>query len=443
MVLEKLSESLRNSLSKIAKSMFVDEKLIDDLVRDIQRALLKADVNVKLVLDISKNIKKRMLEEQTPTGLTKKEYLIKIVYEELTQFMGGKESGISINKKPLIIMLVGLFGSGKTTTAGKLAKYYTKRGNKVSMIQTDIWRPAAYKQLKTLGDKINVPVYGDEKEKDPIKIYKKYWDQAKTSDIVIIDTAGRDALSNELIKEIEKLKKKTNPDEILLVISADIGQTAEKQAKQFNESCGITGVIATKMDGTAKAGGALTACSITKSPIKFIGVGESINDLERFNPEGFVGRILGMGDLEALIEKANEAMDQKEAEKMSRKMLKGEFNFLDLYDQLKTLNKMGSLSKLVNMIPGMNQIPKEMLQGQEGKLDVWKTIMKSMTKEELEDPKIISSTRIQRISKGSGIDEKEIRQLLKQYKMTKKMMKMFKGKNPDKMLKQMKGKIKI
>jgi signal recognition particle subunit SRP54 len=441
MVLEKLSESLKNTLSKIAGSMFVDEKLIDELIKDIQRALLQSDVNVQLVFQLTKKIKERALNEKPPAGMTQKEYIIKIVYDELVNFLGGEGHKIEITKKPFKIMLVGLYGSGKTTQAGKLAKFFQKRGHKVAMIQTDIWRPAALTQLETLGKQINVPVFGIQKEKNPVKIYKTFEAELNKSDVVIIDTAGRDSLSDELVKEISDLNAVVKPDEVLLVISADIGQAAQKQAEMFHKSCNVTGVIATKMEGTAKAGGALTACAATKAPIKFIGVGEKIDDLESFNPQGFVSRMLGMGDLEALLEKAKEVVTEEKAEDMSKKLLKGDFNFLDLYEQMEAMGKMGPLTKVMDLIPGMGKmnIPKDMIQGQEKKLKKWKYILQSMTKQELEDPELLDSSRIERIAKGCGSEVTEVRELLKQYRQSKKMIKMLKGQNPEKMMGRFKG----
>jgi len=446
MVLEKLGSSLKNTLKKITGSVLVDKKLINELVKDIQKALLQSDVDVKLVFKLTNQIKKRALEEEAPAGLTKKEHLVNIVYEELVKFLGEEKAEIKITKKPFKIMMVGLFGSGKTTTIGKLAKYFQKRGKKVAAVGLDVHRPAAPDQLKQVMDQINAPVFIDKDEKDPEKIYKKFKDEFNEFDVVLIDTAGRDALSEDLIKEINSLNKLIDPDEKLLVISADIGQAAQKQAEAFHDSCGVTGVVATKMDGTAKGGGALTACAATDAPIKFIGTGEKVDDLEKFNPEGFVGRLLGMGDIEALLEKAREAIPEEKAEDMSKKMLKGDFNLIDLYEQMSAMKKMGSLKKIMKMIPGMGNldIPKEMLDVQEEKLEKWKIAMDSMTKEELEDPTIMSSDRVERISKGSGISTKTIRELIKQYKKSKKMMKMFKGKSPKnmkKMMKQFKGNI--
>lgn len=448
MVLEKLGSSLKTTLSKIAKSMFVDEKLINELIRDIQRALLQADVNVQLVFKLTKEIKRRFQEEKAPAGISQKEFLVKVVHDELIKFLGGEKSEIIIEKKkPFKIMLVGLFGSGKTTTIGKLIKFYQKRGFKVAAIGLDVHRPAAPEQLEQICNKLDAKCFIKKGEKDALKIYKEYEDKFKDYDILIIDTAGRDALSKDLIKEIESLNKHIKPDENLLVISADIGQSAQAQAQQFHDSCHITGVIVTKMDGTAKGGGALTACSVTDAPIKFIGTGEKPEDLEQFNPTGFVGRLLGMGDIEALLEKAQEAISQEDAEDLGKRMMKGEFNFIDLYEQMKMMNKMGSLTKVMDLIPGMGNlnIPKDMLKGQEGKVKIWKFILQSMTKEELENPEIISGHRVERIAKGAGVSIQEVRELLKQYKMTKKMMKQMKGmgseKDMNKMMKKFKGKV--
>jgi signal recognition particle subunit SRP54 len=443
MVLEKLGDSLKNTLSKITNAVFVDEKLINELVKDIQRALLQSDTNVQLVFDLSKNIKERA-KEKTPPGITKREQLIKIVYEELTNFLGKETKEIQITKKPTQIMLVGLFGSGKTTTAGKLAKYYKKRGLKIAVMQTDTWRPAAYDQLEQLAKDVGVDFFGIKKEKDPVNIYLAFEKKINDYDLVIVDTAGRDALSEDLIEELNKLHQLVQADEKLLVISADIGQAAQKQAQAFHDSCGVTGVIVTKLEGTAKGGGALSACSITKAPIKFIGVGEKVDDLELFHPQRFVGRLIGMGDLESLLEKAKEVMTEEKAQDMKEKFLKGDFNLIDLYDQMKSLKKMGSFGKIMEMIPGMGNLkmPKEMLSVQEGKLEKWRYAMDSMTKEELEEPENINSERIDRIASGSGVKIGEVRELLKQHRQSKKMMKMFKGEGDmNKIMKKMQGRL--
>lgn len=447
MVLDKLSSSLKNTLQKITGALFVDEKLINEIVKDIQRSLLQADVAVQLVLDGTKRIKERALKEKPPAGLDKKEFMITIVYDELAQFLGGEKPAFVINKekKPQIIMLVGLFGNGKTTTAGKLAGYYKKRGNKVAVVQTDTWRPAAYEQLRTLAKQTGVDFYGDDKEKkNPVKIFTDNKKKLQEYDLVIVDTAGRDALSDELVTELENINKAVEADERWLVMAADMGQTAQKQAQQFHDTAKVSGVIITKLDGTAKGGGALSACAVTGAPVRFIGVGEKVDDLEIFNAKGFVGRLLGMGDIQTLLDKAQVAMTEEEAQDMGRKFLKGDFNLLDLYEQMQAMKKMGPLTKVVDMIPGFSgmKIPKEALQMQEGKLESWKHLMNSMTQAELEDADIIRGDRLERIAKGSGMPTSELRGLLKQYKQSKKMMKMMKGgseKDMQKMMQRMGG----
>ncbi len=446
MVLDKLGSSLRNTIDKIRSAIFVDEKLINELVKEIQKALIKADVNIPLVFKISNEIKQRALKEKPPEGISKKEYLVKIVYDELVKLVGGKEEKVEINAKPTKIMLVGLFGSGKTTQAGKLANYYKKRGYKVGLIQTDTWRPASYKQLKQLGDKINVPVFGDPNERNPIKIYKKFEGKIDEFDAVIIDTAGRDALSDELIEELNKLNKVVKPNETLLVISADIGQTAEKQAKAFNETSKITGIIITKMDGSAKGGGALVACSTTGAKVKFIGVGEKINDIERFDPKGFVGRLLGMGDIGVLLDKIEESIDKEKAMDLSQNLMNGNFSLIDLYEQMEMMKKMGPMHKVMELIPGLSsaKLPKDLLNVQEEKLKKWKFVMDSMTEKELNEPEIIDYSRAERIAKGSGTSHKDVRELIKQYKKSKKLIKDLKayGNNPkaiEKLMKRMGG----
>ncbi len=443
MVLDKLGSSLRDTLGKITKSFFVDDKLINELVKDLQRALLQSDVNVKLVLTLTQAIKQRAKEDPA-AGITKREQLVNIVYEELTNFLGKETQEIVINKQPTKILLVGLFGAGKTTTAGKLARYYKKRGLKVAVMQTDTWRPAAYEQLKQLASDVGVEFFGKPGAKDPVSIYLEFEEKLSAFDVVIVDSAGRDALSEDLVKELNDLNGAVEADERLLVIAADIGQAAQKQAAMFHESCNVTGVIVTKLEGTAKGGGALSACAVTNTSIKFIGVGEKVDDLEKFDPQGFVGQLLGMGDLKALLEKAQTAISTEDAQDMTKRFMEGKFTLNDLYDQMQSMKKMGSFKKIMGLIPGMSSLkmPKELLDVQEEKLDKWKYAMDSMTKDEKENPMVINAHRIDRIAAGSGTSIKTVRELLKQYKMGKKMAKMFKGEGDvNKMMSKLKGKM--
>src|SRR3989344_2819444 len=438
MVLEKLSSSLRDTLQKIARSLFVDDALIKELIRDIQRALLQSDVNVELVYTLSTKIKERAKEE-TPPGLTKKEHLVNIVYEELAHFLGEGSREISISKTPLKIMLIGLFGNGKTTTAGKIALYFKKRGHKVAVVQTDIWRPAAYDQLQQLAAQVGVDCYGNKQSKDAVQIYRDCERELKNYDIVIIDTAGRDALSNELTQELNALNAAVMADERLLVMAADIGQTAQTQARAFHDAVKVTGVIVTKMDGTARGGGALSACSATQSPVLFIGVGEKIDEFEHFNAQRFVSRLLGMGDVATLLEKAREAVPEEKAEDLSKRFMAGKFNLLDLYEQMEAMKSMGALSKLVDMIQGFSQlkIPKEALEVQEEKLKKWRYAMDSMTEHELMNPDDVNNAHMERISAGSGVSIQDVREMLKQYHQAKKLGKMMKGGNMQQMMKKM------
>jgi len=424
MALEKLGDKLRGSLQRLFKATHIDAKLIDQITADIKKSLIAADVNIDLTNKLTETIKRRALAEKSSKLLTAREHTVNIVYDELVKFLGAEAGKLEIEKKPTKIVLQGLFGSGKTTTASKLAKYYKKKGLKVALVQTDTWRPAAFEQLQQLAEKINVPFYGIKGEKDPIKIIKKFEPDFDNFNVVILDTAGRDALNSELIKEIKAIKEAFRPDESLLVLSGDIGQTAFKQADTFKDAVGISGVILTKLDGTAKGGGALSACSATGAKVKFIGVGEHIEDFEEYKPKNFVSRLLGMGDLETLLKKAEEVMDKETAEELGKKFLKAEFTLTDVYKQMESVKKLGPLSQVVGMIPGMaNAIPKELLEIQEDKMKNWKYIIDSCTIKERDNPDIIKTSRISRIAKGSGKSEQDVRDLIKQYNQMKKVMK--------------------
>jgi signal recognition particle subunit SRP54 len=419
---------LKNALKKLTSGK-VDKEAVAELCSEIKKSLISADVSIELARDIAKNIEKRALKEKVAGGLTAREHTVNIVYEELTNLLGKEFEEIPTELKPTKIMLVGLFGSGKTTTAGKLAKLYKKRGKKIALVQTDTWRPAAYAQLKQLADVLKVDFYGNAKERNPVKIYNAVKKDLEKYELVIIDTAGRDALNDELTKEIESIDKAVQAQTKLLVLSGDIGQAAQKTAESFHKAVGVTGVIVTKLDGTAKGGGALSAAAATKAKVNFIGVGEKLDAIEEFKPKNFVSRILGMGDLETLLEKAGEAIDQETAEKTAKNIMKGDISFTDLYNQMEALKKMGPLGQVTNMIPGMGKmnIPKHQLKEQEENMKIWKYLMDSMTVQEKDDPSLMNESRIQRIVKGSGRDETEMRDLIKQYKQMKKMMKSFSG----------------
>ena len=424
-----LGDKLKDTLRKIIKSPFIDKKEVKGIIKEIQRTLIAGDVNVKIVLDLSKRIENKLLSEKIPKGLTKKEYLIKVLYEELVKLLGNKGYKIKINKKPFKILLLGLFGSGKTTTAVKLAKFFSKRGYKVALVGCDTYRPAAMEQLEQLANKVNLPVFVDKKEKKPEKIIKKFEEKFKKYDIIVVDSAGRDALDKELTREIKKIISVLKPDKKILVLSGDIGQAAKEQAQKFHDSIEITGVIITKLDSTSKGGGALSACTVTGAKVMFIGTGEKIADIEEFDPQKFVSRLLGMGDLESLLNKVKEVIDEDKAEDIAKKFSSGKFNLLDLYKQLEAVKKMGPLNKVLDMIPGLSmaKLPKNAMGLSEETIKKFKVIMNSMTKEELESPQVIGPSRIRRIAKGSGTSEKEVRELLKQYRQMKKLMKQIGG----------------
>ncbi|MCX6821376.1 MAG: signal recognition particle receptor subunit alpha, partial [Candidatus Aenigmarchaeota archaeon] len=416
-----LGKSLSDLVRKILTRTSVDPEDVETLVKGLQKILLQSDVDVKLVFDMSENIRRRCLKEEIPTGLTLREHVMKVVYDELVKLLGEKQISLLGKKR---IMLLGLFGSGKTTTCGKLARYFQKQGLKPVMICCDYHRPAAPEQLKQIGDKLHIPVYVSEK-RDPYDALKEGLSKFGKYDTVIIDTAGRDALDKELAEELKKMDKICQPDEVLLVLPADIGRIGGKQAEEFNKLIGITGIIITKMDGTAKGGGALSACSATSSKVKFIGIGEKTEDFEAYDPVRFVSRLLGMGDLQSLLEKFKDAEFKEED---VEKIMSGKFTLQDFYNQINGMQKMGPLNKVMDMIPGLGySIPENLLQVQEEKLKKYKYIIDSMTKKERENPDIIHSSRIQRIARGSGTNQKDVRDLLKQYSQSKKMIKQIGG----------------
>ncbi|WP_457550650.1 signal recognition particle protein Srp54 [Archaeoglobus sp.] len=424
-------ESLKDVIRKITRSTTVDKSLVEEIVRDIQRALIKADVNVRHVKEISDAIKKRALSEEVLEGLNAREHIIKIVYEELLKGIG---EGLEIPLKKSKIMLVGLQGSGKTTTSAKLAKYFKDKGLRTAVVCADTWRPAAYDQLKQLAESYGIAFYGERDNKDAVKIVENALKKLKDYDMIIIDTAGRHALEKELIDEMIEIARVANPDYKLLVLDAAIGQLASKQAKAFHDAIGIDGIIITKFDGTAKGGGALSAAREIGIPIAFIGTGEMVEDFERFDPAGFVSRLLGMGDIRALIEKVERIAKQEELD--PEKFLKGTFTLKDIYKQIEAMQKMGPIKKIFELLPfgfGL-KVDDDVMEMTQEKMKKFKVIMDSMTEEELLNPKIIDSSRIRRIAIGSGTTPQDVKELLKYYRtmknVMKKMKKLEKGKLP-------------
>ncbi|MBI5803656.1 signal recognition particle protein [Candidatus Pacearchaeota archaeon] len=425
-MLEKLSSALKKTTDKIANAVFLDKNLVDSVVKDLQRALIEADVNVPLVFEITNKIKKEAFDERIK-GIEKKEHIVKLLHDELVRII-GKRKEIVLGKKN-VFLFVGLYGSGKTTTIGKIASYYSKRGKRVCAVGLDVHRAAASEQLKQVCDKAGVKCFIEKGEKNPLKIWKKHKKEIEESDIVFVDSSGRDALDKELVREISLIVKEVKPTESFLVIAADIGQTAKKQAEMFRDVANVSGVVITRMDSSAKAGGALTACAEVGVGVAFIGTGEKIGDLETFEPEGFLSRLLGMGDLKALMEKIHSVVDKKEIEKQQKKLEEGKFTLRDLQSQLDSMGELGSMDKILGMIPGLGNVKDKIgdgvLETQQEKVKRWKHCINSMTPEEIENPEILEkqTSRIQRIAHGSGCSTSDVRMLIKQWKMLNEMIK--------------------
>ena len=425
-MLGNLGKNLTNTMKKLAGMPIIDEEVVKEVVKDIQRALIQSDVNIKLVFKLSKTIEERALKEEPPKGITPREYVITIVYEELVNLVGSKAEEVEVNAKPYKIMFVGLQGSGKTTTIGKLTRYLQKKGFRPAVVSTDTWRPAAYEQLRQLTENMDVRLYGDPENKDALDLAKKGIEQFKKNDIVIIDTAGRHKEEQDLLNEMEQLSAIVNPNEVMLVIDGTIGQQAREQALAFNQATDVGSIVITKLDGSAKGGGALSAVSEIGAPIKFIGTGERIDDFEAFDPERFISRLLGMGDIRTLLEKAEEIAEEDIDVDTMDAMLSGKFTLKDMYSQFEMMNKMGPMQQVMNMIPGMgNKLPKNASQVTEEKLTRYKIMMDSMTEHELTHPEVIKQSRVKRIARGSGMKNEDVKELLKYYNVTKKAMKGF------------------
>jgi signal recognition particle subunit SRP54 len=445
MVLDDLGSSLRGTLDKLRGKSRLSEEDVDEIVKEIQRSLLQADVDVSLVMELSDSIRERALDEDPPAGTSARDHVLRIVYEELVALV-GESTDLPLESQT--ILLAGLQGSGKTTTAAKMAWWFSKKGLRPAVIQTDTFRPGAYDQAKQMAERAEVDFYGDPDEEDPVEIARKGLEETDDADIRIVDTSGRSGLNEALIEELKAIEGYVDPDRNLLVLDAAIGQGAKDQAKAFGDAVGIDGVVITKLDGTAKGGGALAAVDQTDSTIAFLGTGEEVQDIERFEPSGFISRLLGMGDLKQLAERVERAMAETEAEEDDwdpEQMLQGEFTLKDMRKQMNAMNRMGPLSQVMDMIPGlggnlMDQLPDDAMDVTQERMGSFEVIMDSMTDEEMENPRSIGKSRIERIARGSGRPEEDVRELLEQHRMMARMMKQFQGmgdSDMERMMKQM------
>jgi len=438
-VLDDLKTNLRAAIKKIVNSSGVDEELIKELSKDVQRALLQSDVNVRLVLEITKKLEERSLNETPPPGLSRKDHIIKILYDELARLLGNETEFSFKPGRMNKILMVGIQGSGKTTITAKLAKFLIKQGYKVAVIGADAFRPGALVQLKTMCEKANVEVYGEENNKDSPQIVKnglKHFENSNL-DIVLIDTAGRHKEEKDLLDEMKQINKVADPDLALLIIDGTIGQQCFNQADAFHKTVQVGGIVITKLDSSAKGGGAIAASAATGAQIMYIGTGERIDDLEQFSPTRFVGRILGMGDVKAVLDLAKRLESEADDVRLKR-ISSGKMNMEDFFYQLEEVSKVGSLRGFLDNMPGLSGMVKDdQLEQMEGRVEKWRYIIQSMTKEEKADPDLLNSSRIKRIARGSGWPEHEVKELLKNYKNSKNMMKASKGRQMQGVLRRM------
>jgi len=423
---ENLSDRLDRSFKILKGEGKITEINIAETLKEIRRALLDADVNFKIAKKFTDDVKEKALGQQVLTAIKPGQLMVKIVKDELTELMGGKFTDINLKNKPAVILMSGLQGSGKTTFSGKLALMLkSKKGRHPLLVAGDVYRPAAIEQLKVLGSQINVPVYTEEGSMDPVKIAKNAIAEAKKNgnDIVIIDTAGRLAVDEQMMKEIAAIKSAVNPDEILFVVDSMTGQDAVNTAKEFNDRLDFDGVVLTKLDGDTRGGAALSIRAVVEKPIKFVGTGEKLDAIDIFHPDRMADRILGMGDIVSLVEKAQEQFDAEEARKLQKKLAQNTFNFNDFLKQISQIKKMGNLKDVVGMIPGMSKAMKNLDIDNDAFKHI-EAIIHSMTPYERENPAIINGTRRKRIADGSGTDVQEVNRLLKQFDETRRMMKM-------------------
>jgi len=433
MVLESLGKSLSTAMNRLLGRGVIDKELILELKNDIFKALIRADIQFDIAAQMAENLQRRALNEKLPSGISRKNTMINIVYEELSSIMGGEAYPLNIDKKSTnILMAIGIQGSGKTTTVGKLAKLLSQERWNVGLVCTDTWRPGAYDQLKQLGDKINVETYGNPKENNAVKLAEKgikYFTEKKKN-VIIVDTAGRHKEEKSLLKEMIQLDKKIHPTEIILVIDGTLGQEAYNQANEFAKTTKIGSIIVTKLDGTAKGGGAISAAVATGAPIKFIGVGEAITELEKFNPKGFAGRILGLGDLEGILEQVERSQIAPDEER-AKQMMKGNISYSDMLELFDSMSKFGGIKKLIEKLPGglSHSVDDNMLATSKDSMKQFRNIIFSMTKAERDAEVKLNKSRIERIALGSGVTVDKVRELINQKKTSEKWIKqMGKGK---------------
>ncbi len=426
MAFEGLSSRLQEITRKLRGKARISEADLKEVLREVKIALLEADVNFKIVKDFTKVVEEKALGQDVLKSLTPGQQVVKIVRDELTELLGGEDSKVNfVSNPPTIIMLVGLQGSGKTTTAGKLANLFRKQGKNPLLVACDVYRPAAIKQLQVVGKQLNIPVYANENSKDVVSIAKQAKEIAisKLNDVIILDTAGRLHIDEELMQELKNVKAGVKPHEILLVVDAMTGQDAVNVADSFNTELGIDGVVLTKLDGDSRGGAALSVKKITSKPIKFVGTGEKLSDMEEFHPDRMAQRILGMGDVLSIIEKAEETLDEEKAIELEKKLRKQKFDLDDYLTQMRQMKKMGSFSSILKLLPGMGNLKNINIDDKE--FDKIEAIISSMTMEERRNPKILNGSRRLRIAKGSGTTVQAINKFMESYEMTQKMMKRF------------------
>ena len=423
---ENLSEKLERSLKNLKGEGKITEINISETLKEVRRALLDADVSYKVAKEFCDNVKKKAIGSNVLTAVKPQQMMVKIVHDELTEFMGSESSSINLKGSPAVVLVAGLNGSGKTTFSGKLALYLKKKGNKVLLAACDTFRPAAIEQLKTLAEGIGINVFSIEGEKDPVKVANAAISQARIEgyNVVIVDTAGRLAVDEELMQEIRTMHQAVKPSETLFVVDAMTGQDAVLSAKAFNEAIDYDGVVLTKMDGDTRGGAALSVKAVSGKPIKFVSTGEKMEALDVFYPSRVADRILGMGDVVSLVEKAQEQYDEKQAREMKKKIAKGRFNFNDFYDQIQQVRKMGDIKDLAGMIPGMDRAIKDVDIDNDKAFKGTEAIIKSMTPYEREHPECLNGSRRRRIAMGSGTTIADVNKLIKQFENSQKMMKM-------------------